>query len=145
MEAPRVTFGFFGDIGGEDGLPESGELAVRGGAVLGGGRVDTPSPARKGLFRSGLVQGEGLGELEADSEVLSVGGRGEIGTFHKLASSGKSSSSSLYSASSSLMDFLLGCQDPRLIGGFFMAIGAESPLPIGATGLITDLVLGDIV
>ena len=75
------------------------------------------------LGRSGLVQGDIVGELEADFEFLSVGGRGESGTFHRLASSGRSSSQSLYSASNSFIDFRLGCHEPRLVGGFFKGIG----------------------
>ena len=86
------------------------------------------------LGRSGLVQGDILGELEADIGLLSVGGRGESGTFHRLASSGRSSSQSLYSASSSFIDFRLGCHEPRLVGGFFKGIGVGAGL-VGWTGL----------
>lgn len=100
------------------------------------------------LGRSGLVQGDIVGELEADMEFLSVGGRGESGTFHKLASSGRSSSQSLYSASSSFIDFRLGCHEPRLIGGFFNGIGADPGL-VGWTRLDMRMdadgaVLGDL-
>lgn len=81
-----------------------------------------------------------LGEFEADTDVVrSVGGRGESGTFHKLASSGRSSSESLYSASSSLVVFRLGCQDPRLACGFIAFIGAKLGLR-GAAG--SDMGLG---
>ena len=69
----------------------------------------------------------------ADIGDLSVGGRGESGTFHKLASSGRSSSKSSYSASNSLIDFRLGCHEPRLTGGFFIGMGAEPGL-IGRAG-----------
>ncbi len=100
------------------------------------------------LGRSGLVQGDIVGELEADIGLLSVGGRGESGTFHRLASSGRSSSQSLYSASNSFIDFRLGCHEPRLIGGFFNGIGAGPGL-VGLTGLDMRLdtggaVLGDL-
>lgn len=45
----------------------------------------------------------------------SCGGRGERGTFHKLASSGNSSSESWYSSSNSLTDFRIdtGCKELR--------------------------------
>lgn len=36
-----------------------------------------------------------------------------MGTFHKLASSGRSSSESWYSSSNSLTDLRVGCHDPR--------------------------------
>lgn len=96
------------------------------------------------LGRSGLVQGDIVGELEADIELLSVGGRGESGTFHRLASSGRSSSQSLYSASNSFIDFRLGCHEPRLTGGFFNGIGA-GPGPVGWTGLDMRLDTGGAV
>ena len=86
------------------------------------------------------MHGEILGEFEADMDVVrSVGGRGESGTFHRLASSGRSSSESLYSASSSFIDFLLGCQEPRLACGFIAFIGAKLGLR-GAAGF--DMGLG---
>lgn len=127
-------------------MPDSGKLAVSTGAVF-GGMFDIPRPVRKGLGRSGLVAAEALGEFVADIEVLSVGGRGESGTFHKLASSGRSSSRSSYSASSSFIDFRLGCHEPRLTGGFFICIGADTGL-IGDTGpfigrSIEEAVCGD--
>ena len=96
------------------------------------------------LGRSGLLQGDIMGELEADIEFLSVGGRGESGTFHRLASSGRSSSQSLYSASNSFIDFRLGCHEPRLIGGFFSGIGAGPGL-VGWTGLDMGLDTGGAV
>ena len=96
------------------------------------------------LGRSGLVQGDIVGELEADIEFLSVGGRGESGTFHRLASSGRSSSQSLYSASNSFIDFRLGCHEPRLVGGFFNGIGAGPGL-VGWTGLDMRLDTGGAV
>lgn len=68
-----------------------------------------------GLFRSGLV--------DADR---SWGGRGETGTFHKCASSGKSSSESWYSSSNSLIVLRLGCQEPLLLGRPFLELG-DSP------------------
>lgn len=76
---------------------------------------------RHELALSGLVLGEPLAEFTADSGVLSGPGRGESGTFHKLASSGRSSSKSSYSSSSSFTDFLLGCQDPLLTGALFIS------------------------
>lgn len=63
-----------------------------------------PGPFAKNP-RSGLV--------DAD---LCWGRRGESGTFQRLVSSGKSSSESWHSSSSSFTDFLLGCQEPRLLG-----------------------------
>ena len=83
-----------------------------------------PLEGLKGGRRSGLVFADGAGEVPGEIAERSVGGRGDSGTFHKLASSGKSSSKSLYSSSSSWMDFLLGCHDPRLAGAF---------LPVGET------------
>lgn len=82
--------------------------------------VDTPKDVRRGLGRSGLVRGDGRGDTEGDMVARSFGGRGESGTFHKLASSGRSSSRSSYSSSSSLIDFRLGCHEPLLTGGCFI-------------------------
>lgn len=42
-------------------------------------------------------------------------GRGESGTFHRLASSGRSSSLSSYSSSNSLAVLRLGCHEPLLL------------------------------
>jgi hypothetical protein len=60
----------------------------------------------------GFVSCSGLLLREAER---SRGGRGDRGTFHKLASSGKSSSESWYSSSSSFTDFRTGagCKEPR--------------------------------
>lgn len=93
-----------------------------------------PIEVRSGLERSGLVDGEIMGDdagggvaarsvdgrggskTGENGTVRSLGRRGDRGTFHRLASSGKSSSMSSYSASSSLTGFLLGCHDPLLTG-----------------------------
>lgn len=83
---------------------------------------------RRGLGLSGLAQGESCGDVILEIDVLSGGGRGESGTFHKLASSGRSSSASLYSASSSFTVFLFGCHDPRRMGGRFNSTGASPGL-----------------
>ena len=80
---------------------------------------------RNRLGRSGLTPGDVLGDTAADIGPLSEGGRGESGTFHKLASSGRSSSESLYSASSSCIDFRLGCHDPRLACMLFIGTGTS--------------------
>ncbi len=48
-----------------------------------------------------------------------VDGRGERGTFHRLASSGSSSSRSSYSFSSSFAVFRLGAHEPLLTGADF--------------------------
>ena len=102
-----------------------------------------PKEVWSGLGRSGLVPGEIFGETEADIGVLSVGGRGESGMFHKLASSGRSSSESLYSSSSSLIDFRLGCHDPLLLFGLLIETGA-SPGLRGAAGFGRGLLtMGD--
>ena len=55
--------------------------------------------------------------LDFVDEARAVGGRGDMGTFHRLASSGNSSSESWYSASNSLIVFREGCHDPRRLGG----------------------------
>lgn len=120
--------GFLGDVGGESKLRESGELAVRAGAVFGACDGDMLMEVRSRLGLSGLVRGEALGETEGEMGVRSVGGRGDSGTFHKLASSGKSSSKSSYSSSSSFVVFLFGCHEPRLTGGVFMFWGARPGL-----------------
>ena len=65
-----------------------------------------------GLSRSGLPRA-----LDLTDPARSDGRRGDIGTFHKLASSGNSSSESWYSSSSSWIDLRLGCHEPRLEGG----------------------------
>lgn len=98
-----------------------------------------------GLIRSGLAHGEGLGDVEADSGILSVGGRGDRGTFQRLASSGRSSSpsSSVYSASSSLIDFLLGCHDVLLFAGCCRSVGG-SPGRRGDKGLGIGLCSGEV-
>ena len=57
-----------------------------------------------GLFSSPVRSG--LPRLLEAGDILSSGGLGDIGTFQRLASSGKSSSDSLYSASKSCVDFL---------------------------------------
>lgn len=90
----------------------------RAGAVFGAFVTRLLSDVLNGLSRSGLAHGEGFGDVEADSGILSVGGRGDKGTFQRLASSGRPSSPScsVYSASSSLIDFLLGCHDVLLLG-----------------------------
>ena len=76
-----------------------------------------PMEVLSGLERSGLVPGEIRGEVAGEVGLArSLGGRGDRGTFHRLASSGRSSSTSSHSASSSLIDFLLGCHDPLLTG-----------------------------
>ena len=127
VEAPRWrVIGFLGEDGGEIILPASGELAVKTGAVFGVCTEDSREIVLKEARRSGLVHGEIFGEFEADMDVVrSVGGLGESGTFHRLASSGRSSSESLYSASSSFIDFRLGCQEPRLACGFIAFTGAK--------------------
>ena len=127
VEAPRCkSFDFLGEAAGEVVLPANGELAIRTGAVLGTCAEESRREVGRGVNRSGLVHGEFLGEFEADMDgVRSVGGLGESGTFHKLASSGRSSSESLYSASSSFIDFRLGCQEPRLACGFIAFIGTK--------------------
>ena len=86
-----------------------------------------PVEGLKAGRRSGLVFVDGAGDAFGVLPERSVGGRGERGTFHRLASSGKSSSSSLYSSSSSLIDFLLGCHDPRLMGAFLTADAITGP------------------
>jgi hypothetical protein len=62
------------------------------------------------LSRSGLPRWLDLGEIR------SSGGRGDMGTFQRLASSGRSSSESWYSASSSCIDLRLGCHELRRAG-----------------------------
>lgn len=99
---------------------------------------------RRKLGRSGLVRGESFGEVVADMGDLSVGGRGESGTFHRLASSGRSSSKSSYSASSSFIDFRLGCHEPRLAGGFFIGIGGE-PCLIGRVDIVVWRSIGGVL
>lgn len=61
----------------------------------------------KGRGRGPALRPSGLAEREA---IRSCGGRGEIGTFHKLVSSGSSSSESWYSSSRSLTDLRRNCQ-----------------------------------
>lgn len=102
------------------------------------------SDVLSGLSRSGLAAGEGFGDAEADNAILSVGGRGDRGTFQRLASSGRSSSPSfsVYSASSSLIDFLLGCHDVLLLGVWWMSIGAR-PGRRGDRGLGIGLCNGE--
>jgi len=137
VEAPRTgVLGFLGDAGGESRLWDRGDLALRAGGVIGAFVMDAPNEVRRELGRSGLVRGEVEGEMEGDIGVRSIGGRGERGTFHKLASSGRSSSKSSYSASISLIDFRLGCHEPRLTGRFFKF--GEGPKP----GLFGDPGLG---
>lgn len=100
----------------------------------------------KGLGLSGLAHGEVLEDCAAEKDILSVGGRGDKGTFQRLASSGRSSSASLYSASSSLTDFLLGCHEPLLTAGLLICtlIGAKPGL-LGDFGLGIGLGAGDEV
>ena len=80
-----------------------------------------PAEVRRELGRFELVLGEALGDIGGDIGVRSVGGRGERGTFHRLASSGRSSSRSSYSASISLIDLRLGCHEPLLMGRFLVS------------------------
>lgn len=65
------------------------------------------SGRRPGLRPLGLSGREGA---------RSCAGRGEMGMFHKLASSGNSSSESWYSSSNSFSDFRLGCHVCLLTG-----------------------------
>ncbi len=104
-----------------------------------------PREVRKGLGRSGLVRGEALGDTEGDIVVLSVGSRGESGTFHKLASSGRSSSRSSYSSSSSFIDLRLGCHEPRLVGSCLMSREGARPGLLGDDGLGMGLGTGESV
>ena len=108
----------------------------------------TPVEVRKGLGLSGLPPGEILGERTGEREAtLSAGGRGDKGTFQRLASSGRSSpSSSSHSASSSFTDFLLGCQEPRLMGtegGLFVEEEEEGLL--GGWGFAKGLCNGGLL
>lgn len=104
------------------------------GTVLEASTEERPMDLRKRLGLSGLVRGDALGEIGADTGVLAPGGRGESGTFHKLASSGKSSSASLYSASNSSVVFRLGCQEPCLAGRLLTVAGVRPGLQL-AVGL----------
>ena len=70
----------------------------------------------------------------ADDPRGGVRGRGDIGTFQRLASSGNSSSESWYSASSSWTDLRLGCHEARLAGGANDDLGETAP------GLRNDVV-----
>ena len=65
--------------------------------------------ALKRIDLSGLVPGEAFTEAALDVVLYRLG---DSGTFHRLASSGKSSSESRYSSSSSLAVFRLGCHEP---------------------------------
>ena len=89
-----------------------------------------PVEGLKAGRRSGLVFADGAGDVPGEMPERSVGGRGDNGTFHRLASSGKSSSASLYSSSSSLIDFLLGCHEPRRIGAFLTAPETSGPCKV---------------
>lgn len=103
-------------------------LTVFNGAVLGDRKsLRLPLEGLKFDGRSGLVFVDGPGEGPGEKSERSWSGRGDSGTFHKLASSGRSSSESLYSSSNSLMDFRLSCHDPRLIGGFLTTEGTRGP------------------
>ena len=117
------------------------------GAVIGDLKLEEPNEARRELGRSGLVLGEPFGEIEGEIGLRSIGGRGERGTFHKLASSGRSSSKSSYSASISLIDFRLGCHEPLLIGKFLTFDEGAKPGLLGDAGprigLEGDKVFGD--
>lgn len=145
MEAPRTKDLFFsGDAGGESRLRDNGELTFNGGAVLGPCEDGKPIGVRKERGRSGLVLGEAFGDTDGDTGVRSVGGLGDSGTFHRLASSGKSSSKSSYSASSSFIDLRLGCQEPRLTGRALLFIGARPGL-FGDLGLGIGLARGVVV
>jgi len=67
--------------------------------------------APPGLCLSGLAESD-----------RSWGGRGDTGTFHRCASSGRSSSESWYSSSNSLMVLRVGCQEPLLLVGFIEVV-----------------------
>ena len=120
METPRGYLGFSIGSGME---PRRGKTCFAETAEVGRGDRSSALPPLlreelRGLRRSGLAsadaQADGVGEIA----VLSGAGRGDSGTFHKLASSGRSSSESFISSSNSLMDFRLGCQEPLLPGPF---------------------------
>lgn len=64
-----------------------------------------------GSGRGPRLERSGLPFLE---DALSVGGLGDMGTFHKLASSGRSSSESWYSSSNSFTDLRIGFHDAVL-------------------------------
>lgn len=85
-------------------------------------------------------------DCAADIDPLSAGGRGDSGTFQRLASSGRSSSASLYSASNSLTDFRFDCHEPLLTAGLLTCtlIGARPGL-LGDFGLGIALGAGDEV
>lgn len=85
------------------GLADVGGEVVRG-VDNGGADVEWDSGIGRGpgLLRSGL---------EPLPPGRSWGGRGDIGTFHKVASSGSSSSESWYSSSNSSIVFLGRCCD----------------------------------
>lgn len=143
MEDPRRVLGFQGEVGGELRLLEKVLLDEAAGAVFGPCIEFMPLNGRRGLSLSGLVEGEIVAEVDAEVGFLSVGGRGDSGTFHKLASSGKSSSSeSLHSASSSFTDFRFGCHDPLLTGTGLVCIEA-SPGLLGDLGLGMGLAIGE--
>lgn len=65
-----------------------------------------------GSGRGPRLERSGLPLLE---DALSVGGLGDIGTFHRLASSGRSSSESWYSSSNSLTVLRFGFHDVALV------------------------------
>lgn len=89
-------------------------------ATCEGERIAIPDFHDTGLWAlilTGLVLKGILVELALVAPIIPpIGGRGESGTFHKFASSGRSSSVSSYSSSSSFAVFRLGCHEPLLDG-----------------------------
>ena len=93
----------------------------------------------RGEDRSGLVLAEDAADL-ADTNICFCCELGEMGTFHKLASSGRSSSESLHSSSSSLTVFRVICPDGLLV------VDLRAEVRLGrSSGVLLDSGCGGII
>lgn len=141
VDIPRGGFDLSGELGADPSVLEIVEFGTPAGKSWGEFGMTVFN------FGEALVSGKGFRWFSPNDPFWGetmfslLGGRGESGTFHIIASSGRSSSKSSYSFSSSFAVFRVGCHEPLLTGAVFkggddMAGHSETRLIVADLGSI---------